>query len=148
MNKSDALKLWMEPQPSWWRKWKWISSSKSLIRVLACWFHSHSITSTCRYVLVSEWRERLFRKHHGEGDKAARSEVFCLNDFSDDVMKRGSLWRQPLADVMKRGSLWRQPLADVMKRGSSWRQPLADVIKTNGCCVIKSKVSNQGDYQS
>jgi len=39
------------------------------------------VRCTCRYVLGSEWRERLFRKHHGEGDKAARSEVFCWNSI-------------------------------------------------------------------
>jgi hypothetical protein len=51
-----------------------------------------------------------------------------------DVMKIGSLWRQPMADVMKIGSLWRQPMADVIKIGSLWRQPMADVIKTNKQC--------------
>jgi hypothetical protein len=116
-----------------------------------------AVTFTSRYVLVSEWRERLFRKHHGEGDKAARSvkyfvetaffvsfwnfvTIFLMKMSCDvshwlrwriEVLYDVSHWltsrKDVLYDVSHWLTSWKEVLYDVSHWLTSWKEVLYDV---------------------
>jgi hypothetical protein len=91
-----------------------------------------AVTFTSRYVLVSEWRERLFRKHHGEGDKAARSVKYFVEtaffvsfwNFVTIFLMKMSCdvgWRHEKRFFMTSAIGWRHEKRFFMTSAIGWR---------------------------